>query len=438
LRIALAALAAVTAAILSMLSMLGVASAAPKTAAHGAAPMADQQAALDKLMRGDPTKTPQRVDPAIWKHMIPEDNAITKQRVALGRKLYFDTRLSADGTVSCATCHDVTRGFTDQRETSEGIGNQIGKRNSPTTLNAALFQTQFLDGREPTLEAQAKMPILNPIEMGQKTEQDAVNAISGIADYQQDFQAAYGRGVNFDDIARAIAAFQRTLIFLDSPFDRFLEGDSTAISADAKAGWVLFNGKARCMSCHTINRSNPLGTDNRFHNVGVSARHQDFEGLAKRALAELAKDASDQALDRMAIETDLSELGRFLVTRQRSDIGAFKTSQLRNVGITGPYMHDGTLPTLWDVMDHYNKGGEPNGFLDGGMEALALTEKEIDQLVALMFAMTDVRFKAQNDAQFRKQKALAKKQRPMRDDELAKRRVFDFERRLLESKKKVK
>jgi cytochrome c peroxidase len=417
------------------LSMVAVAAAAPKTAPHGAAAMAEQEAALDKLLVGDLTKTPQRVDPAIWNHMIPKDNAPTKERIALGRKLYFDTRLSADGTVSCATCHDVTRGFTDQRATSEGIGNQIGKRNSPTTLNAALFQTQFLDGREPTLEEQAEMPILNPIEMGQKSEQDAVKAIAGIPEYQQQFQAAYGRAVNFEDIARAIAAFERTLIFLDAPFDRFLEGDGSAISADAKAGWTLFNGKGRCMSCHTINRSNPLGSDNRFHNVGVSARHQDFEGLAKRALEQLAKDDSDQALDRMAIETDLSELGRFLVTRQRSDIGAFKTSQLRNVGITAPYMHDGSLPTLWDVMDHYNKGGEPNGFLDGGMEALALTEKEIDQLVALMFSMTDVRFKAQNDAQLRKQRAQAQKQRPMRDNELATRRVLDFEKRIRDSKK---
>ena len=168
---------------------------------------------------------------------------------------------------------------------------------------------------------------------------------------------------------------------MDSPFRRFLAGDDGAISAEAKQGWVLFNGKGRCVTCHPINTSNPLGTDNRFHNIGVSARHQDFDALAKQALRALQQDSSEQKLDELALSTDMSELGRFMVTKNRSDIGAFRTSLLLNIGITQPYMHDGSIETLWDVMDHYNKGGEPNLFLDGGIEPLALTETEIDQIV---------------------------------------------------------
>ncbi|MBC8218850.1 MAG: cytochrome-c peroxidase, partial [Planctomycetes bacterium] len=340
----------------------------------------------------DLSKPPPAFDPVIWKAFIPADNAMTAQRVALGRKLYFDKRLSADGTVACATCHDVTRGFTDQLPGSEGIKGQIGRRNAPTTLNVALLQTVFLDGRSPTLEHQAKLPIINPVEMGMADGDAVVKAIKDDAEYQAAFKKAYESDVNYDDIGRAIAAFERTLVFVDSSFRKYLAGDENAISVDAKKGWVLFNERARCITCHPINPSNPLGTDNRFHNVGVSARHQDFEGLARKALKAMKEDASEQKLDELALSTDMSELGRFMVTKIRSDIGAFRTSMLLNIGITPPYMHDGSIDTLWGVMDHYNKGGEPNPFLDGGMEPLALTEEEIDQIVAFLFTLTDVRF----------------------------------------------
>ena len=398
---------------------------------HGAAPMEEQEAALDELLRNvDVTAPPSGVPAGIWEALVPEDNAMTAERVALGRKLYFDPRLSKDGTVACATCHDVTRGFTDQRAVSEGIGDQLGRRNAPTTLNALFFQTQFLDGRAPSLEEQAKLPILNPIEMGMPDPEAAVAAIGDDPDYQRLFREAYGRDPNYEDLGRAIAAFERTLVFLDSPFDRFLAGNAATLSASAKRGWVLFNGKARCMTCHALNPSNPIGTDDRFHNIGVAARHQDFEKLAREALAALEKEDGIQAVDRLALETNLSELGRFLATKNRADIGAFKTSQLRNVGITAPYMHDGSMQTLWDVMDHYNKGGEANPFLDGGIEPLALTEQEIDDVVALLFTMTDDRFADANRAQMAKQQGIAAKQRPFRDRDLAMRRVYPFEQRV--------
>ncbi|MEW6356466.1 MAG: cytochrome c peroxidase [Planctomycetota bacterium] len=399
---------------------------------HGAAKMEFQEKELDKLVgKTDPTQPPAGLDPLVWEAFIPKDNAITPDRVALGRKLYFDTRLSRDGTVACATCHDVTRGLTDQIPVSEGIGGQFGKRNAPTVLNTALLQTLFLDGRAPTLDHQARMPIVNPIEMGMPNGEAAVKAIKDDPEYQKMFQAAYGRPVNYDDIGRAIGAFERTIVFLDSPFRRFLLGDQNAISADARAGWDLFNGKARCVTCHHMNLSNPMGTDNRFHNIGVSARHQDFESLAKKAVKALSEDSSEQKLDELALGTDLGELGRFMVTKNRSDIGAFRTSILLNIGITPPYMHDGSLPTLWDVMDHYNKGGEPTPFLDGGMEALALTEKEIDQMVAFLFSLTDNRFAADNKRQMEKQKATAKESRDFRHEKMAFRKKLPFEDRIM-------
>jgi cytochrome c peroxidase len=264
--------------------------------------------------------------------------------------------------------------------------------------------------------------------MGMPDGQAAVDAIKNDAEYQAAFQKAYGRPVNYDDIGRAIAAFERTLIFIDSPFRRFLNGNEDAISSEAKEGWKLFNEKARCVTCHPMNPSNPLGTDNRFHNIGVSARHQDFNSLAKQALKALEEDPSEKKLDELALATNMSELGRFLVTKNRSDIGAFRTSILLNIGITPPYMHDGTVETLWDVMDHYNKGGEPNLFLDGGMEPLALTEDEINNIVEFLFTLTDYRFSEENRSQFEHQKAQAEKERPLKDDDMAFRIKIAFEK----------
>lgn len=395
-------------------------------AAHGANAVDVQLAELERLKLGTGGPLP-GIDPVIWQSLVPADNAASAERIALGQKLYFDTRLSADGTVACATCHDVLRGFSDRRPLAEGIGDQLGRRNSPSTMNAMLLGSQFWDGRAPSLEAQALLPIVNPIEMGQPDGDAATKAIAGDADYEKMFQAAYGRAPNYEDIGRAIASFERTFVFLDAPFDRFGKGDGEALPAAAQRGWALFNGKARCVTCHPINVANPIGTDDRFHNIGVSARHQNFDALVTKALALLEKDPTLKGIDELALETDASELGRFLVSRSSADIGAFRSQQIRNVGITAPYMHDGSLSTLWDVMDHYNKGGEANRFLDGGMEPLALTEEELADMIELLFALTDVRFVEQNEAEQLRQREAAMKQRPFRDDELAMRRVLQFE-----------
>jgi cytochrome c peroxidase len=303
---------------------------------HGALNMQAQAALVTKLLpKRGVSKPPLAVKPKIWKALVPPDNQMTPQRVELGKRLFFDKRLSKDSTVACATCHDVTRGFTDQRKTSEGIGGALGQRNSPTTMNAFLMDPQFLDGRAASLEEQAKLPIINPIEMGMPNEQAAMDAIKDDPEYQKMFKAAYDSRPNFEDLARAIATFERALVFLDSPYDEFVAGHTNAISAEAQLGLMLFHG-VRCIGCHQLDAASPLGTNNDFHNIGVSARHQNFEALAREALDKLDKGDGVHVIDQLAIQTKFTELGRFLVTGERADIGAFKTSQLRNVGLTGP------------------------------------------------------------------------------------------------------
>jgi cytochrome c peroxidase len=317
--------------------------------------------------------------------IIPDDNPITKEKVALGRKLYFDKRLSADDTVSCATCHDPKFAFADGKALAEGIKGKKGARNSPTALNAAFYDFQFWDGRAETLEEQAKQPLINPVEMGMKDHDELVKKLRGIKEYSESFEKVFGtREFTIDQIVRAVASFERTLITFNSPFDRFIAGDKDAISESAKRGWKLFNEKARCNNCHGFVESYPFFTDNKFHNVGVGAKNignKGFEELAKRA--ETEKDIA-----RLAHEKGASELGRFLVTKERKDIGAFKTPGLREIALTAPYMHDGSETTLEAVIDFYNKGGEHNRFLDGGIRPLDLSKEEIRDLVEFLKTLT--------------------------------------------------
>ncbi len=345
---------------------------------------------------------------------IPKDNPNSPEKVALGERLFFDGRLSADGTVSCATCHDPDKGFTDQLATSAGIRNQHGQRNSPTVLGAALNDVQFWDGRAGTLEDQAKLPILNPIEMGQKSGAEVIAALQK-TDYPAEFQKVFGRAINYDDLGRAIAAYERTQIATASRFDKFIAGDEKALDAQEKRGWALFNGKGRCMSCHPFNPTQPTFSDNKFHNIGVSAHKSNFADLAVKG-QKLVNSGDATAIDRAALETDMSELGRFLVTKQDKDIGNFKTPGLRNLLVTEPYFHDGSQATLWDVVDHYNKGGVKNPFLDGGIVKLGLTEPEIDDLVAFLGSLTTDRYEAAAKKELAKQRGLSKSKRPQRDN----------------------
>jgi cytochrome c peroxidase len=315
--------------------------------------------------------------------LIPDDNPLTEAKVVLGQKLYFDARLSADDTVSCATCHDPAKGFADGKPVAAGIGGKTGARNSPTVLAAAFNEFQFWDGRAATLEEQAKGPMTNPVEMGMASHDVVVAKLQKIPEYPPLFKQAFGSDrITIDNVVRAIASYERTVFSFNSPFDRFIAGDKAAIPESAQRGWQLFNEKARCNNCHGHVASLPTFTDNKFHNIGVAAHAANFAELARKAAQ------SPELVSNLAHTAGYSELGRFLVTKEQKDLGAFKTPGLRDVALTAPYMHDGSQRTLEEIIEFYNKGGEPNPYLDGGMRPLNLTAQEKADLVEFLKALT--------------------------------------------------
>jgi cytochrome c peroxidase len=374
------------------------------------------------LPQAGPSAEPRSSDqvgfPAALTEYVISPTTLRAARVALGQKLFFEPRLSGDGSVACATCHDPARAFTDGRPVSVGIHGRVGQRNAPTILNALYNKHQFWDGRVDTLEQQAALPITNPFEMGSASIGDVVSRIADDKDYQAQFMQAFGRPVNEQDIPSAIAAYEPTLTSFDSSFDHFVAGEANAISDSAKRGWELFNTKARCNLCHALTdnqRDMTLFTDNDFHNIGIGILRHHVAPLAQRAERELAQ-GNLPAVDRAAIASDLSVLGRFLVTRKQEDIASFKTPGLRNILVTGPYFHDGSMETLWDVMDHYNKGdGISDPWLDKDMQPLALTEPEIDDVVAFLASLTSPQYKELGDRVYARQLALSKVNRPQRD-----------------------
>jgi len=327
---------------------------------------------------------------------VPADNPLTLEKARLGRKLFEDKRFSADGTISCAHCHKPELAFQDGLPVSEGIGDQKGTRNAPTVINAAYFITQFWDGRRKTLEVQSKDPFVNPIEHGLKDHKPIVDIVRGNRDYQQRFRQAFGlepSQITIDHVAQAIASFERTVVAGDSHFDRYqFGGDKNALSASAIRGLAIFHGKGRCASCHVIEGSTALFTDNRFHNLGVG-----FDRIEAR-LAEIiaafrkAKQANRDIDKTILTQAEISELGRFAVTGELEDIGRFKTPTLRNIALTAPYMHDGSLKTLEEVVDFYDRGGFDNPMLDSGIRPLHLTAEEKADLVSFLKSLTSQRF----------------------------------------------
>ena len=354
----------------------------------------------------------------LTREAIPPDNPQSSEKISLGQKLFFERRLSVDGTVSCGTCHDPQLAFTDRKPLSVGIKGRLGQRNAPTILNALYNKTQFWDGRVNTLEEQAANPIVNAFEMGYPTLDAAVAQIASVEEYQEAFQRVFGRPPNGPDLLRAIASYERTQLSFDSPFDRFIAGDNNAIDASAKRGWELFKTQARCNKCHALTdtqRDVTLFTDNDFHNIGIGIIRHNVVALARQA-EQLIKSGDTAAIDRAAIQTDMSALGRFLITKKDKDIASFKTPDIRNVLVTGPYFHDGSQETLWDVIDHYNKGdGLQNPYLDEDMQPLALTETDIDDLVAFMASLTSASYKEKGAAELSRQRALSRTTRPQRD-----------------------
>ncbi len=350
------------------------------------------------LMGMDPAMGP---GPALGLPMvpIPDDNPQSPEKIALGDKLFHDSRFSTTGEVSCATCHATEKGFTDSPlKTSEGINRLTGTRNAPTVLNSAYFTTLFWDGRSPDLEDQSLHPFTNPVEMGLANHDPILEIVRYDKEYVKAFKNVFSvkpSKITMREVSMAIAAFERTQVYGNSPFDRWFYGkDSEALTDQQKRGYNLFVLEGRCVSCHVIEQTQAIFTDNRFHNVGVGINNIQ-DDIPEIAGEFIEANATAREVDiRVLTDARSSELGRFAVTKNFDDIGSFKTPSLRNIAFTAPYMHDGSLATLKDVVVHYNNGGITskedmvNDFLSGGIRPLNLTDEQIDDLVAFMEALS--------------------------------------------------
>ncbi len=284
---------------------------------------------------------------------IPKDNPLTAAKVELGKLLFFDPRLSVDDTVACASCHSPQFGFSNGLATAIGVKGQRGGRSAPVAINRAFSTLQFWDGRAASLEEQALGPIQASIEMGHDLKA-VVAKLKGIPGYRKRFDNAFGTDVTSEGIAKAIASFERTLLSGDSPFDRYEAGTKSALLPAGRRGLEIFRTKANCTSCHVgVNFS-----DEGFHNIGVG------------------------------MEKPNPDLGRFAVTKEDADRGAFKTPTLRDVALSAPYMHDGSLKTLEAVIDYYDRGGTKNPWLDQEIRPLSLTAQEKQDLLAFLKALT--------------------------------------------------
>jgi cytochrome c peroxidase len=265
---------------------------------------------------------------------VPETNPLTREKVLLGRMLFFDKRLSRDGTLACVSCHDPQLAFSDGRAVARGINDATGARNAPTLVNRGYGRSFFLDGRAASLERQAIEPILNPIELG-LTEQEMERRT----------------GLKATEVTAALASYVRTIRSGGSRFDRYAAGRRNALSNLEKAGLALFRGKGDCTACHI----GPNFTDEQFHNTGVAWR-----------------------------DNRLTDEGRFVISGNPRDHGAFKTPTLREIARTAPYMHDGSLATLGAVVDFYSDGGRPNPYLDPEIRPRKFTPEEKQALVAFL------------------------------------------------------
>ena len=284
---------------------------------------------------------------------VPEDTPLTPARIALGRRLFRDRRLSRDGSLACEDCHDPRRAFTSTRRGASQIGDVVVSRDVPTLVNRAWGSRFFWDGRAATLEEQTLQPILNRHEMG-LTNADMLSVVRQPF-YRSQFVEAFDAEPTTEHVARALAAYVRTIVAGNSAYDREISGRGSALSASARRGLRLFTGRAGCTGCHL----GPNLTDEKFHNTGVAWR-------------------SGSPVD----------AGRALVTGLQEDRGAFKTPTLRQVAVTPPYMHDGSFPTLASVIEHYDRGGHPNPSLDSSLRPLRLSPVEHRDIEAFLRSLT--------------------------------------------------
>ncbi len=284
---------------------------------------------------------------------VPAENPLTMRKSELGKRLFFDKRLSADGSVSCAVCHEPERAFTDSRRVAVGAFGRVGTRRVPKLVNRGFGASFFWDGSAPTLEEQVFKPILNPLEMA-LAEDEAVRRVRQEGTYLRAFEQAFGEPPSKRTVSYALASYVRTIRSGDSAYDRYQAGDTDALTAAQKRGLRLFRGKANCVVCHL----GPNFTDEEFHNTGVG-----WNGATAR------------------------DLGRWKITGRDEDAGKFKTPTLREASLTAPYMHDGSLASLRDVIDFYDDGGVGNPYLDPEVVPLGLTGVEKADLEAFLEAL---------------------------------------------------
>jgi cytochrome c peroxidase len=282
---------------------------------------------------------------------VPAENPLTKEKIELGRAIFFDKRMSKDNTIACASCHMAKKGFADGMPVSTGIKGQKGGRSAPVSFNRVYSKAQFWDGRAATLEDQSIGPFTNPIEHGFANHDEMVAKMKKMPGYRKLFQEVFGGEITIQDVGRAVASFQRTVLSGNSAVDKYdIGGDQNALSDSAKRGLELFRGKARCTRCH----SGFNFTDEKFHNLGIGW--------------------DDNKVD----------LGRYMETKNPEDIGAFKTPTLREISRTAPYMHDGRFKTLEEVVKFYNQGGVKNPHQDNTIIPLEMTDDEQQDLVAML------------------------------------------------------
>jgi cytochrome c peroxidase len=288
-------------------------------------------------------------------HMpVPEDNPLTAEKIALGQRLFNDRRLSRDQSLACSSCHNPRRAFSDSRAVAIGVFARRGHRHAPALINRGYGGAFFWDGRVRTLEEQVLKPIEDPNEMD-LTLADAVARLRRDRRYVAQFRSVFDEDVSPKNLAMALASYVRSILAGAAPFDRYSNGDRGALSARARHGLQLFRAKANCTACHV----GPTFSDERFHNTGIAW-------------------GDGRLLDE----------GRFLVTSKPEDRGAFKTPTLREIARTAPYMHDGSLATLQDVIDFYDAGGRPNPHLDLEIHPLHLTAEEKQALVIFLESLS--------------------------------------------------
>ena len=319
---------------------------------------------------------------------VPADNSQTPEKIALGKRLFHEQRFSANNSISCASCHQASKAFTDGQKLATGINGAVGVRNTPTLLNVGYYQSFFLDGREPTLEQQALKPILNSLEHGISGIDAILSVVVDDQRYVGQFKQVFGidsSEIDTSHIAKAIASYERTLIAGNSPFDQYYFGrDRSKLSVSAANGMRVFRRKGNCANCHEISWDNALFMDNRFYNIGIGSKI--LEPLLRQLIPALNKGGSPE--DYPLSPQQKSAMGRFQVTGVIADMGKFKTPTLRNIALTAPYMHDGSRETLEEVVEYYDQGGEKNQFLDPAIFPLHLTDQEKKDLVEFMKGLT--------------------------------------------------